>query len=455
LRALGGRVRSRIVSSSDFNNRAGSTVDPYLLLVYGEMIRILGPLLKPEHQSGTLIVEIPGETGTHVLDEFGGLTIRSTRMERDPIMHQVTQIISRPEDAAEAIARHAGGRPYTLTTIPTTTAENWFRNRPLVLPPLEICALKCGLLTFDHLLARYPLRRFTRFPILDGVRKFVRECIELGTIHSGLMHRHSLGMQYEKVLRLQSIRDQLPVAPGPFEHVLIASGDRKRRRIDLVWSIFGFDPFGFRLTKDYHGDDFTCVVVNRPLRANYGGGFSGPYWSDRAEAICVPTNFRSYPDNMTDAIKDDLVHQITSRRHLGIQRAIDFIERNADNALVERLKNEAAINRTGNRSLEAAFRNRLDRLFARRITSEAQLQPFTEIVDARLNQFNAAERGADITDNVVAATIAWDRWLNAYRSILTRLRPEFGLPGDVFTNDTVIQTLSADVRNLRDIPQSL
>ena len=455
LRALGGRVRSRIVSSSVFNNRCGSTIDPFLVLTYGDISRMLGPLLAAEHLSGELEVDIPGENTrcTFVLDERGSLTIRGSVIERDPITHQVTRVYARPEDAPAAIARHAAGRPYTTTLVPTTTAENLFINRPLVLPPLEVCALKCGMLTFDHLLAGYPSRRFTRLQKLDSVRKFVRDFVELGKVDPAPMHYHSLGMQYEKAARLQTIRDQIAVTPTPFEHVLIASGSRKRRCVDLVWSVFGFDPFGFRLTKAYDGDDFTCVVVNDPLRD--GSGVSGPFWKDEAESICVPTNLRSYPMHMTDAIKHDLVNQISGRRQSAHQRAVDLVERRDSQLLIERLTKEAALNRTGNRSLESAVRLRLDRLFARRITSDVELARFTQIVDRRLLALDAASRAADITDPATATNVDWLRWVSEYHSILFDLRAPFGLPGDVFSNGTVVETVPAEVRSMRDIPLHL
>ena len=44
-RALGGRVRSSEVTSSDFNERCGGRVDPYFSGVYAETMRALGPRL--------------------------------------------------------------------------------------------------------------------------------------------------------------------------------------------------------------------------------------------------------------------------------------------------------------------------------------------------------------------------------------------------------------------------
>ena len=455
LRALGGRVRSRIVSSSDFNNSCGSTIDPFLVLTYGDIVRVLGPLLAGEHLSGNLKVEIPGEDArfTFVLDERGGLTIRGARIERDPQTHQVTRIYAPPDAGPDLIARHAQGRPYTTTTVPTTTADNFFVNRPLILPPLEVCALKCGMLTFDHLLARHPARRFTRLQQLDSVRKLVREFVLAGRVDPAPIGYHSLGMQYAKAIRLRSIRGQIPVSPRPFEHVLIASGSRRRRRIDMVWSVFGFDPFGFRLTKVYNGDDFTCVVINRPLRGD--GGVSGPFWKDEAEQICDQTNACSYPVRMTDAIKCEVVRQITTHRQDAHRRAVDLVERSDAQLLVERLRNEAALNRTGNRSIEAAFRFRLDRLFMGRIHTDADLKRFSAIVDCHLARFDAAERGTDIADSAAPTPVDWPRWIAAYHRILDAMRPEFGLPGHAFTNGTTIETVPATVKQLSDIPLQL
>lgn len=60
LRSLGGRIRSRRVTSSAFNEACGSYIDPYLLLPYAETMATLRPLLSAEHKGGELSVEIPG-----------------------------------------------------------------------------------------------------------------------------------------------------------------------------------------------------------------------------------------------------------------------------------------------------------------------------------------------------------------------------------------------------------
>src|SRR4051812_29511892 len=59
-RSVGGRIRSREVSSDSFNGRAGSYVDPFLYEPYSEVMTTLGPVLTAEHRGGTVTVEVPG-----------------------------------------------------------------------------------------------------------------------------------------------------------------------------------------------------------------------------------------------------------------------------------------------------------------------------------------------------------------------------------------------------------
>ena len=72
--SLGGRVRSSVVSSTDFNEGWGETLVPALKKPYAMIMNRLGPLLPGIHQSGQLRVDVRGEAPGLALDDEGVLT---------------------------------------------------------------------------------------------------------------------------------------------------------------------------------------------------------------------------------------------------------------------------------------------------------------------------------------------------------------------------------------------
>jgi hypothetical protein len=84
-RALGGRIKSVVVSSSAFNERCGQRLDPYFSGIYAEAMRVLGPVLPSESRSASERFKIPGSEGWWKIDDRGRLTVASTTViDRDP-----------------------------------------------------------------------------------------------------------------------------------------------------------------------------------------------------------------------------------------------------------------------------------------------------------------------------------------------------------------------------------
>ena len=68
--SLGGRIRSRAVSSDAFNERCGGLIDTYIRNVYADTMAILGPAL-PVPAAGDQAVRIPGQPGRYIIDGQG------------------------------------------------------------------------------------------------------------------------------------------------------------------------------------------------------------------------------------------------------------------------------------------------------------------------------------------------------------------------------------------------
>jgi len=240
------------------------------------------------------------------------------------------------------------------------------------------------------------------------------------------------------------LRKCVPEEVQPFEHLLIASGDSRSQTIDAVFRVFGVDPFGFRLTDCYRGEKFTCLLINQPLAR---GRVLGPYWNDRATRICRANNRRSYPRFLTDAIRNDVQHEIEQRRTQARQLAIELTELRADETVVRRIRDEATMNGTGDHSVGTAIRSYIRRFFAGRLNSDTEPRWHTDI-EATLGRLPDSQSRLDAT--VDSSPIEWPAWLRAYRRLLGKLRPWLGPPGDNPRNSFEGRILPASVHNLND-----
>ncbi len=83
-RAIGGRVQSKEVTSSEFNNLCGGKVDPYFSGVYAETMRALGPCLNSETRSASERFKIPGLDGWWKIDDRDRLVLAHNFVTYDP-----------------------------------------------------------------------------------------------------------------------------------------------------------------------------------------------------------------------------------------------------------------------------------------------------------------------------------------------------------------------------------
>jgi hypothetical protein len=454
-RALGGRIRSRIVSSNEFNNDCGSAVDPFLIRLYAETICHLGPLMNAEHQPGNLVVEIPGAPYRFVIDGEGSLTIQGIAVvERDDA--------GRPRAAmgadAAAVRRWAQrnappGRVQRTSFVPATTEREFFRNRLVIGPVIEVAAMKSAMLSFDHLLANDPGRRFIRHDSLAPARQFIRDAVTTMEYDGEDVHRFSLGIQYEKLELLQRLRDRAGGETQAFEHVLIASGNNATRTLDCVFWVAGIDPFGFRLSSDWRDGDFLCTIVNGLLR---NGSVIGPVWGNLPESICQPTNRRSFPSHPNEAVMENAMAEMAVHRADGFRRAIDLVERQLPDLVQRRLITMAELGLDGDHTIGAAIRERFSRLYQRRIgTSDGRRDFETAVTGASAALQASGVLATQFAADAPAPAIDWHPILAAYYDGLNRLCQRFGLPGEMFVNESIIEANVAGLGRLDDHPLSI
>jgi len=200
-RALGGRIRSQVVSCDRFNEECGNRLDTVLASRYAHLMNTLSPLISSEHQTGQLDVDAPGEPDGLVLSQ-GALTRRNVGIiKRDEKTRKPRSAIAGNAQDIRNLAKSVGwgNGDFRVDAVPPISGDTIFiRGTPSVCAELEIAALKSAMLTFDHLL-RGNANRFTRHCQLEDVRAFVKVAAADGKIDSECCNRYSLGLQYEKV----------------------------------------------------------------------------------------------------------------------------------------------------------------------------------------------------------------------------------------------------------------
>jgi hypothetical protein len=435
-RSIGGRIRSREVSSNAFNGRCGGLIDSIFGDLYWDTMSVLGPAIPEASRRGDRFVRVPSQPGTYVIDKFGAIGLRGTAViSREPTTNRPTGLLASDEAAMQrVIAKNmlpgATGRPGT--TLPPSLNVS-LPGRPVMCAEIEVAALKAALLTFDHLLREHS-DRFTRSLALEQVRTFIRRAVmERATPDAYQLGQLVLGLQYDADYTdlYQNLRGDVAFPASPFEHVVLMSANAPTRTVDVVFWVFRSDPYAFRVCQDWQGDSYTYVAVNGVLS---GTTFSQAVRLDDGHLLGRATRWRSYRYVTPSSRPDDgarMRDELFARRSDLYRRAVDFAERHFDEIVIARLQDLAALNGGGDHRVKTAVVDRLRIAFNNRIQSDESGALFDRMVGEVLREapddtFLARPHGE------VAGAIDWERWLERYRRCLDALRGPLGLPGDIY-----------------------
>jgi len=452
-RSLGGRVKSRVVSSNAFNNACGSKVDPRLYEPYAALMCRLGPALAVEHRTGGIDVVDPATGNKYVLDGEGRHGFRGTKVIKDENGTPVTiqgenaeRVRRKVEQITQTTLTRPLGRAAAAPVGPMT-----MKPCPFFTPETEVGVLKSLLLTFDHLL-RDTERRFTRHDDFAPVREFVRSSVMgTGAFDLAALNRCSLGLQYEILPEIKEVRQLVDLPRTEFEHVMVVSGDPARRTLDAVWLIADTDPWGLRLADSWRGACFTCVFVNGILR---GTSASDPVWLDFPFIECSPTMRRCLPSEFPseEAIHRERAYsEVLGKRKEAYRRAVWYVEMNCDHAVVQAITEIAILDRDGGHSVLSALTQHLKRLYAFRIEKDRELDRFNSIIERRASGIRKSIL-AQTVDGSGSNRVDWGTWLPFYRGLLGDMILEFGKPGEIESKYEVVPGWKNGPRALGDFP---
>ncbi len=441
--SLGGRIKSKAVSSTAFNEASGRTVDPVLAQLYSPLFNRLAPLLPSQSQPGAFVVRVPDSSDRFAFEPGGILSLKNIRIVERDASGRPKIIAASDKAALVGLAKQLGADLSSLvfTEARATEEAMVYADTIPIAREIELAVMKGLLLTFDHMLQAEPTRRFTRSACLKPVRDVLRRAIMDGVPPSYEdMNRYVLGLQYDRLATIRALRTSAGLQSSRFEHALIASGNVATRTLDAVWLVADTDPYGFRLCSDWREFDFTCVVTVGTLK---GTTAQGPFWSNGPGLLLPYTDLRSHPSlsmtqeeaatHMVRAMEMVAKHQQTAFRV-----AVDLVERAADDYVANNIAEMArlmALEHSDAPSVEAGVVARLRRMFHVRLTNDREKEKiFDATVETRLGELSPTVRQESLTlDEVVGSEPSWSEWLRIERAILDDLAGTLGLPGDTIT----------------------
>lgn len=444
--SVGGRIKTRLVTSSEFNEYAGIRTDYAIKAIYEPMLNRLSPLLPRSSQAGKMPVEIPGEQNGFVM-ENGRLSLQSPVIERDAKNRPIS-IKASDRKPIDRIAKSLGKDPQSLQVSyePATDAHVYLKRTPILCRDVELAALKAILTTFDALLSTSAFP-FTRSPECGDARVLLRRAVMDNYIETDILNKISLGIQYEKIGVYRSIRSKLGVPLSPFEHVMYVSSNLPTRTLDVVWNVFGIDPFGFRLSSNWNGDSFALAVVN-PILANSSASDVVPF-APPEESLCRPTERRSQPQYATEDDMLNTLYLVSSERHRSVSEAIQLVEMSADAHVTECMMESSSLASGTERSAQSQITKRILNMFGRKQDDVDFRSSIAALVS------DAVSRHPEISgihDLSIASNSEVEPTLVVYRQCFTDAIAVHGSPGDAFTNKIVISIDPSDERLLGKLP---
>jgi len=427
--SIGGRIKSKSVTCDDFNQNAGNKIDHTLKLVYEPMLNALSPLLPRSFQAGKMQVDIPGEQ-PGVYMEAGRLSRGNLEVIKDG-QGKVISLKSSNPTAIRKVAKTLGKDTQSLKLV-TEFASNaplYYKKMPVICRELELAALKAVLTTFDVLLADSAYR-FTRDSACEDARKLFKQAVMEDKIDKQLMSSISLGLQYEKIGLYHRISKECEMPAYLFGHTLFVAGYPTTRCLDIVFWVFGIDPFGFRLSSQYTGESFGYVFSNPIFSESHPSGIKSFIPSD--SMLCAPTERRSLPEYATEKEMRESVDLISSERRRYYTEAVKIIEMTADKHVEDCIRENASITKGADKSAIAQISSRLLRMFGRKRDDPAFVASVSSIV---LEEMNNNEQLSALTDCSSASCAEMQMVIDTYRKCLSKLLESHGPLGDAFLDN--------------------
>lgn len=437
-RSIGGRIRSRRISSNRFNNATSNGYDDLLAAPYSNIFNYLAPLLAAEHAQADLEFAV-GDGRQHRLRAGGQVGLQGMRIDERDERGQPSSVSHEDPEAVLRFAANAGWEPgsWQMTHEIAASEPEGNRRLPVLHPKMEIAALKCALLAFDEVLADSPGDRFTRNGWLNWTRNAIRDVVLNGGNPVGLIDRVSWGLRPCERDRLRALRQELiRVAETPFEHVLVASGDARTGALDVAWLLADTDVWSFRLTRLWNGPAFTAIAGCGILRGT--SRWQPVVTRDVRWQLGQRSVLRSVHRGLSTEQMTLLSDEMAAVRHDAFRRAVAHVELECDEVVKHGILNFARFHEAepvvapGDQSIVRGMERRLRRLYYHRCADPAELAFLEQTIARAVELLPVDVRTEHVTrDGQDVDAVSWPQWIECHRSVLRAVAGRFGPPGHI------------------------
>ena len=264
-KSLCGRIRSRRVTCSSFNEKSGA-FDADLACQYKLILNVLAPLLPKEFNPGEIPVTLDNDWPAI---QEGGVTKLKHMVIAERYPSKKPKVCCFPDDP-KAITRikkknklRYDNENITKGLLPGKIAH--FDNN-LFSTSAEVSIVKCILCVFDEVCQEQcPDFVFTRQTDLAPVRDFIESTISKHKkdIDISMLDRYYLGVQLDDRAVCRSL-DFFGHHKEEFEHIILVSSNSATKTIDAIWNVLGFETHTLRLAENWSGERF-CGLITNPI----------------------------------------------------------------------------------------------------------------------------------------------------------------------------------------------
>ena len=387
-RSLCGRIRSRSVTCSEFNE-SSSQCDEMLKKEFVMILGILSPMLPGVFEPGEIPVKL--ENGWDAVKQGGFVFIKKpVILDRDPSGTPKEIFCRNDPRVIERTLKRFGIKEYQWKAIPVPGDMAFVNKIPMCSNQSAISILKSILCTLDAILQKKEMHLFTRNEAMRPLIAFIRESVSKkeDEIDMRTLDQYYMGVQlvdqkdFEKSLSFHKYHSK------PFEHVILFSSNTATKSLNAAWNILSHEVHGVRLSTRWNGPS-VCGYISNPIfqdekvSSDIIIGMENPFFTVQKSPIksfCFdpqfPANFHLYPILLREqACYDSIV----------------LVETNCDHHLIEAFR-------------EASNSNKQATLF--------------ELFITRLKGFFESSYGDDLEQELTRIEEEYGIWKNHPASIL-------------------------------------
>lgn len=399
LKSLGGRITSRSVTSSLFNQNCGENVDCKLADKYKTILSRLVPVTIESANPGQ--VKLYDSEGKHKLTTKDGTTfLAKSVIERNDSGEPKNAMASTIEQAQQlANQLRSTITDSQIVPLPNSGSERYrFRASRA---DIAIAIIKCIVLTLDVMLRRKGLYNFIRSDECKEVREllnlFIMERKKSEVIH--ILNAVFMGLQIDCEQEMEKILSKAKCKETKFNHLIIISGNPATRTLDVLWKILGIETYGVRLSNNWRGEAFTYVIQNSILK------------NSPEPDLFVIENYSTVLCKKNRATKSDETNTNELYR-MAIIEAFTYVENHADEYVKNEFLNIANI-MTGNRTAKDIIIKHLSEIY-----KEEDILSVLDSIQKNGSAVSCLQSDIDMTlDNCET----WSKILKVYRLILSKL----------------------------------